>query len=219
MEVQWKVEYILHMIRLSFFHSFNKILFIIYLWHTPFKVWRMLHEEDGWSPCCHGACILEWIVCETFWYLQTVIGSISILGSELSREWENVKLSHLRRVRSGYIRHNKERADYNVNKAVSATRTEHKERFDPCQAGPCLDDSEDLDGWYSKSHPVYDTTDLPSPCKSIILACLAKNRAKCLDNSWALFQNHNWPDLYHLRYGPNENRQMFIRWSDPKTNF
>jgi len=60
-----------------------------------------------------------------------------------------VKLSHLRRVRSGYVGHNKERADYNVNKAVSAARTEHKERFDTCQAGPCLDDSGDLDGWYS----------------------------------------------------------------------
>lgn len=184
----------------------------------------MLHE-DGWGPCCHEAYILEWILCETFWYLQTVIESTSRLGSELSREWENMKCSHLRRVRSGYVRRNKEPVDYNLNKAVSDTRTEPREKFDTCHAGPCLDDSGDLNGWYSRSHPGNDTTCFTLSVRVYYsgLSCTklysTKNRATCVGNSWALFQNHNWPDLYHLRYGPNENRQMFIRWTDPKTNF
>lgn len=38
-------------------------------------------------------------------------------------------------------------------------------------------------------------------------------------NSWTLFLNHNWLNLYHLRYTPTENRQPLIRLMDDRTNF
>lgn len=101
------------MVRLLFINSFNKY----YVSSICARHWRMTHEEDRWSPRCHGVFIPYRILCEMFWYLPTVIGSISRLGSDLSKEWKNVKCFYLRRVRWGYVRHNKEWVHYNGTKA------------------------------------------------------------------------------------------------------
>lgn len=82
--------------------------------------------------------------------------------------------SYLRRVQSAYVRHSKKWVDYNVTKATSATRTQHRKRFNTCQAGPFLDGAGDEDGWKSGPHPAHNTTVLSSSYDSAILARLAK---------------------------------------------
>lgn len=62
-----------------------------------------------------------------FGYLQTVIWSISRLGSGLSREWENVRCFSLS-IRSGYVRCNKEWVDCHVATAGWAPCMEPRKR-------------------------------------------------------------------------------------------
>lgn len=161
----------------------------------------MLQEVDGWGSCCHGACASGWILCETLWYLQTTRGPISRLGSELAREWVNVTCSHLRRARSGYVRRNKDWVGYNVNKAVLATRTEHRERdMMLVKRGlPLMTEETWMAGALGLiqfTYLIQTLTFCPLLASLLFWLVLHKTiRAKCLDNSSTLFQNHKWPDL------------------------
>lgn len=119
------------------FYSFIHLTNIIYHPCVPDTgEWHMKKTDEVLAVM--EAFIPYWILCEMFWHLQTVIGSISRLGSDLSKEWENVKCSYLRRVRWGYVRQNKEWVDCNGTKAVSATSTEYRKKFNTCQVWPSL---------------------------------------------------------------------------------